>query len=177
MAIWNIWQQRKYQSEPGHCSMSEVGSGQKGTVPTSLLFNCFWHLMKEIKQQRKAFWKKKNWFCLYFKYSGDKGRDEFSPVAYYQEIQNSQENQSLQYPSFLVPYTPKLHKGPAKRPKLCINTLLSETMLWIGPEVGDLWQLVSTKGTWVNYYKLNKQKKHQKHNTKSIVDSFRTQDT
>lgn len=38
--------------------MSAVGSDQKGTVPISLLFNCFWHVMKEIEQQRKAFWKK-----------------------------------------------------------------------------------------------------------------------
>jgi len=55
MAIWDIWQQRKYHLEPGRWSMSEIGTIQKGTVPVPLLFNCFRHLEKEIKQQRKAF--------------------------------------------------------------------------------------------------------------------------
>lgn len=75
---------------------------------------------------------------MYFKYSGEKGGDEFSPVAHYQERQKSQENESLQHPSFLVPYTPKWQKGPAQSPELCINALLIETTLWIAPEVGDL---------------------------------------
>lgn len=48
--------------------------------------------MKEIEQQRKAFWKKiykkkKSWICLHLKFSGEKGRDEFSPVTYYQDTQ------------------------------------------------------------------------------------------
>lgn len=47
----------------------------------------------------------------------------------------SQENQSLQQPLFLVPYSPKLHTSPAQRPEIYINALFIETTLWKGPKV------------------------------------------
>lgn len=132
--------------------MSEAGSGQKGTVPVSLLFNCFWHVMKEIEQQRKALWKKNilkekklNLFTFQILWGERKGWI----LSCYLLPRNTKKSRKSVFSVAIFPCS--LQSNAAQRPSTKTWALHQCPVYWDNivdrPLSCSLW--VSTKGTWV----------------------------